>query len=257
MLEARNIRVVFDSVVALNDVSVGFPSAAVHGVIGPNGSGKSTLFNAITGFSAVAGGEVRHHDALLTGMPTHQRIRAGVGRTFQTPRFDPAITVQHAVLCGFYPKRKSSVMSLALRTNAAAREEQAMRDACELVLRDFCLEEYRDRKVGELPMGIVRIVEVARAVANEPSFLLLDEPAAGLTTGEQAVLATEIRRLARRGVGVVLVEHNFELICDLVEHVTVLDRGEVLTRGTPAEIQRDDRFVRAYLGSTYKRNRAT
>jgi ABC-type branched-subunit amino acid transport system ATPase component len=249
-IEVTKVGVQFGGVVALKDVSVKVSSGQVVTVIGPNGSGKSTLFNCITGLVTPANGTVRIAGTDVAGTPAYRRIERGLARTFQTPRFDPRVTVQEAVLCGFYPVSRSGIASSMFRTPAVAREERDFLHACNQILRDFKLDGLRDMALGELPMGQVRLVEVARAIANKPKYLLLDEPAAGLTKSEQKMLSAEIRRVANAGVGVLLVEHNFALVRELSDHTIVLDRGVMLTQGKPEELLRDLSFVNAYLGTS-------
>jgi ABC-type branched-subunit amino acid transport system ATPase component len=249
-IEVKNVKVQFGSVVALDDVSLQFGAHQIVAVIGANGSGKSTLFNSITGFVDVTSGSICIDGAEVVGVPAFKRIANGLARTFQTPRFDPTISVEKAVMCGFYPVSRAGFMRSIFATPAAMREEAEMVAKCDALLEDFKLNDLRHMQMGELPMGQVRLVEVARAVANKPKYLLLDEPAAGLTKVEQTLLGDEIRRLARSGVGILLFEHNFNMIRELSEHVVVLDRGTVLITGRPDKLAGNRDFVNAYLGTS-------
>jgi branched-chain amino acid transport system ATP-binding protein len=249
-IQVNNISVKFGGVTALRDVSVNLERGKILAVVGPNGSGKSTLFNAITGMVQPSSGTVTVDNSRVDGMPAFRRIGLGLARTFQTPRFDPRVTVQEAIMCGFYPIRRSSMLSSLIRTPAAAREEDGFRERCDGIMRDLKLSDHRDALMSELPMGRVRLVEVARAVANNPKYILLDEPAAGLARDEQRMLSFEVRRLAERGVGVLLVEHNFNLIRELAEHVVVLKNGGMFLSGAPDVVARDRSFIEVYLGSS-------
>jgi branched-chain amino acid transport system ATP-binding protein len=249
-IDVSRVEVRFGGVIALQDVSVRLEPGTVLAVIGPNGSGKTTLFNSITGLVPLHGGAVHVDGTDLDGMPPHRRIRLGIGRTFQTPRFDPTTTVVEAVLCGFYPVKRVGVASVMLGLPASSREERALIARCLAILEDLGLSRFVGTPMSELPMGHVRLVEVARAIANMPKYLLLDEPAAGLTMAEQARLATEIRRLAAAGVGVLLVEHNFGLVRTVADDVLVLDRGRELCRGTSASVAEQPEFVEIYLGTS-------
>jgi branched-chain amino acid transport system ATP-binding protein len=251
-IEANGIEIRFGGVVALQGVSITVTPGIVTAVIGPNGSGKSTLFNSITGLVSLHAGTVTLDGVDLKGMPPHRRISLGIGRTFQTPRFDPATLVIDAVLCGYYPVRQSSIASILLGLGPAVREEIAFRAQAEGILADLGLAAFRDHRLSELPMGHLRLVEVARAVANKPKYILLDEPAAGLTVAEQNKLASEIRRLVASGVGVLLVEHNFGMIRSLADDVLVLDRGRELCRGRGESIETDPRVIEVYLGASAK-----
>lgn len=247
-----HVNVRFGGVAALSDVSIELDSGRVVTVIGPNGAGKSTLFNAITGLAEISGGNVRIDDVDVADTPPYLRIARGLARTFQTPRFDPLVTVEEAVLCGFYPVSRTGMLGALFRSPAVAMEERDYLAACERILEHFRLDGVRDAALGELPMGQVRLVEVARAIANQPKYLLLDEPAAGLTKPEQAMLISEIRRLAESGVGILLVEHNFGLVRELSDHTVVLDRGAMLIEGRPDVLMQDPRFVDAYLGASHQ-----
>jgi len=250
IVDRVNVR--FGGVSALTDVSIRLDSGRVVSIIGPNGAGKSTLFNAITGLAAVSDGSVRIDDTDVATTPPYRRIACGLARTFQTPRFDPLVTVEEAVLCGFYPVSRAGMLGALVRTPAVAKEERDHLAACNRLLEHFKLDDMRDAVLGEIPMGQVRLVEVARAIANQPRYLLLDEPAAGLAKPEQEMLTTEIRRLAETGVGILLVEHNFALVRQLSDHTVVLDRGAMLIEGRPEKLMQDPRFVEAYLGASHQ-----
>lgn len=251
-LQVSNVTVRFGGVTALKDASLKLEKGNILSIVGPNGSGKSTMFNAITGMVKPSAGSVEVDGKRIDSLPAHRRIGIGVARTFQTPRFDPKITVEEAVMCGFFPVHRASILGSMLRTPFASREEADFREQCQALLEDLLLDEFSQFQMSELPMGRVRLVEVARAVANKPDYILLDEPAAGLARDEQHMLAHQVRRLADRGVGVLLVEHNFNLIRELAEHVVVLKEGAVLLEGKPSEIAKDPAFIDMYLGRTGK-----
>lgn len=255
-IEVRQVSVQFGGVHALSDMSIDVEPGRIATVIGPNGSGKSTLFNSITGLVPVTRGTVHVDGSDITQTPAHRRIARGLARTFQTPRFDPHVSVEDAVLCGFFPVYRGGMLGALFRPPAVARREREFARGCDEILADFGLAAMRHSRLGELPMGMVRLVEVARAIANRPRYLLLDEPAAGLTRPEQEMLGREIRRVAASGVGVLLVEHNFGLVRSLSDHTVVLDRGRLLTQGHPDALVNDPAFVEAYLGSSRHRHGA-
>jgi branched-chain amino acid transport system ATP-binding protein len=248
-IRVENVSVHFGGVVAVDKVSLEIEPGHIMAVVGPNGSGKSTLFNSISGLADLAHGSVSIDGRDVRDLSPSSRVSLGVARTFQTPRFDPGENVEHAVLCGFYPRTQAGLVSTMLRLPSSRREERSLLQSCHAILSDLDLFELRHANLGELSMGQVRLVEVARAIANEPKYLLLDEPAAGLSRDEQEMLANEVRRLARSGLGVLLVEHNFNLVRELSEHVLVLDRGKMMLQGIPREIEADQQFVSLYLGS--------
>lgn len=248
-IEAKNVEVRFGGVAALKGVDLEVARGEILAVIGPNGSGKSTLFNAITGFVNLAAGEVSIDGHSLADVPAHKRIASGISRTFQTPRIDPTATVEDAVLCGFHTGAKSGLFAGLFRPAALRRSEKELSRRRDQLLEGLGLSSVAKQMTGELPMGLIRMVDIARAMAAEPRFLLLDEPAAGLSKAEQNVFIQQVRNVAARNVGVLLVEHNFGLIKKLASRVVVFDRGRVLLRGTAEEVSRRPEFVSAYLGT--------
>jgi len=253
-MDVRNVTVRFGGIIAVNNVSLELERGRIVSVIGPNGSGKSTLFNSISGLVDIAEGSVLIEGREARDVVPSRRTALGIARTFQTPRFDPSENVEHAVLCGFYHTARGGLLSSMLRLPAVQREEHELLKSCHHILRNLNLFELRRALLSELSMGQVRLVEVARAIANGPKYLLLDEPAAGLGLREQQVLGEEVRRLARSGIGVLLVEHNFNLVRELSEHVLVLDQGQVMLEGSPREIEANQQFVSLYLGSAGQSN---
>ncbi len=249
MLRAQGVRMQFGGIVALDDAGVEVTPGRIVGLIGRNGSGKSTLFNCITGFLEPNAGRITLDGRDIGGLAPHDIVKAGVARTFQTPRVDLRATVRDAVLCGLFPTVTRSFAAAALGLPAARGEERALQNRADEVLRQLDMEPWRDVEIGKLSMGRVRMVEVARAMAANARYLLLDEPAAGLSRAEHEVLAREIRKLAAQGIGVLLVEHNFGLIRMLCDSVTVLDAGRVLLSATPQEVERDEQVRRLYLGA--------
>jgi branched-chain amino acid transport system ATP-binding protein len=194
-------------------------------------------------------GSIDLDGAPITVLPPHRVVRAGIARTFQTPRVDLRATVREAVLCGFYPLGRCGFVSAFLGLTSAVREETRLREQADGVLRQVDLAPLGDQQIGKLAMGQVRLVEVARGIAAGARYLLLDEPAAGLTQSERGVLAETIRVVAKSGVGILLVEHNFAFVRALCETITVLEAGRVLAVGTADEIAANHRVIESYLGS--------
>jgi ABC-type branched-subunit amino acid transport system ATPase component len=248
-LSARGIRLTCGGVVALDLADIDVGPGRVRGLIGRNGSGKSTLFNCLTGFLKPTRGRVLLDGRDITGIAPHQVLHAGVARTFQTPRIDFQTTGRDAVLCGLYPQVRHGFLASLLGLPGALREERAMQERADAVVARMQMQAWASQQVSKLSMGRVRTVEVARAIAADARYLLLDEPAAGIGREEMKVLASEIRGLADRGIGVLLVEHNFALIRMLCDEVTVLDTGAVIFRGTAEEARRDERVMQLYLGA--------
>jgi branched-chain amino acid transport system ATP-binding protein len=248
-LRAWDVRMSFGGVMALDDARVEVVPGRITGLIGRNGSGKSTLFNCITGFLTPTAGRILIDGRDIVGRAPHEIVRAGVARTFQTPRVDFRTTVRQAVLCGLFPTVRHGFVSATLGLGRSRREERALQQRADEVIRQLDMQALAEIEIGKLSMGRVRMVEVARAIAANASYLLLDEPAAGLSRLEQEILAREIRALADGGIGVLLVEHNFSLIRLLCDSVTVLDAGRVLFEGTPAQAERNEQVLEVYLGA--------
>lgn len=249
LLAARDVRMMFGGVVALDRASIEVRPGRVTGLIGRNGSGKSTLFNCLTGFLRPTSGVIALDGDDITGRAPHQVMRAGVARTFQTPRIDFQTTGREAVVCGLFPQVKHGFVSSLLGLPQGRRVEREVQRRTDDVVERMQMKAWAASKVNKLSMGRVRTVEVARAIAADARYILLDEPAAGIGRDELRVLAEEIRALASRGIGVLLVEHNFSLIRTLCDEVTVLDTGSVIFKGTPEDARRDERVMNLYLGA--------
>lgn len=248
-LRAHDVSVRFGGIQALDGVSVEVAPGEVAAVVGSNGSGKSTLFNAIMGFAPLERGEISLDGMPIHGLAPHRRVQRGLCRTFQTPRIDPESTVFDAVRSGGVVSLKTGLAAACLATPRGRAEAAAIDARVGKVLEALNLSHLARAEMGELPMGTVRLVDVGRAVMGSPRFILLDEPAAGLSLVEQEALKAQIRRLAAEGVGVLLVEHNFRFVADLSDRMTVLERSRVLDHGRPDEVSRRPEFVRIYLGS--------
>jgi ABC-type branched-subunit amino acid transport system ATPase component len=248
-LVATQMEVAFGGVRALNGVNISVPAGAIVGLIGRNGSGKSTLFNCVSGFVRPDAGRAFIDGVEITGLPPHRIVAKGMARTFQTPRIDPHATVLAAVLCGLYSVVRTSLFGALLGTPGAAREERELRSRAEAELERLGLAHLADVEIGTLSLGLVRLVDVARCLASGAGYILLDEPAAGLTQAEKDRLAQEIRSVAAGGVGVLIVEHNIELVRGLCQSISVLETGRVLCSGPPDQVLRNEEVVRSYLGA--------
>lgn len=248
-LVGRGIEVSFGGVRALRGVDITVMPGAVFGLIGRNGSGKSTLFNCMTGFVRPNGGRVSVDGIDITGMQPHQIVSRGVARTFQTPRLDTRTSVLNAVTCGLYASVRSSLISALFGLPQAKHEERSLRNRAEAEMEQLGLADLRDVEVGRLSLGLVQLVEVARCLVSGARFIMLDEPAAGLTAAEKERLASEIRAVAARGLGVLLVEHNIDMVRALCSSVAVLETGSLLCEGDADEVLRDEEVIRSYLGA--------
>ena len=245
-LEATGLSKTFGGVRATDNVSFTIPHGSLSALIGPNGAGKTTLFNLVTNLFPPDTGEIRFYGAPLTGMSPTEIAGLGLLRTFQTARVFPGMTAIENVLVGAHCHVRSHPLRQMLWL--AGNEERAMMERAQMLLDLVGLSVFRDEAATSLPMGAQKLVEVCRALMARPRLLLLDEPAAGLNDTETADLATLLRAVRDSGVTILVVEHNMSLVMDVADQVIVLDLGRLLACGTPHEIQRDQRVIKAYLG---------
>jgi branched-chain amino acid transport system ATP-binding protein len=251
VLEARGISVNFGGVRALDDLSLTVEPGKISSLIGPNGSGKTTTFNVISGFRHPDGGEVYYRGERVTMLAPHQIARRGVVRTFQQARVFSGVTVLECVLMGAYLRSRSSLWGALARTATTRRlEGNAVERAAEIL--EFLGLLKPDEMAGILPYGEQKLLEIGIALAASPAVLLLDEPAAGMNLEERKRLVDILRRLAERGVTVLLVEHNMNLVMDISHRVFVLNFGRKIAEGTPATIARHPEVIKAYLGEGFR-----
>ncbi|HEY2815273.1 MAG TPA: ABC transporter ATP-binding protein [Acidimicrobiales bacterium] len=237
LLDVRGVTVRFGGNVALHAVDLQAAAGGITGLIGPNGAGKTTLFNVICGLQRPEAGLVRIDGRDVTGMLPYKRARAGLARTFQRLELFTLLSVRSNI-------RVAADIERRHRRDRAADPNRVADEIIERV----GLTEVADARVDQLPTGLARLVEVGRALASKPRLLLLDEPASGQDESETRAFAVLLRELATDGLAVVLVEHDVQLVFRVCDEVCVLDFGHVLAVGPPAEIQRNDAVVTAYLG---------
>jgi branched-chain amino acid transport system permease protein len=249
LLRVEAARKQFGGLVAVNDVSFAVRAGEIVGLIGPNGAGKSTTFNLVSGVLPLSSGSVEFKGRRIDGSPSREIARLGMSRTFQHVKLVPNMTVLENVALGCYVRGTAGTISAILRLDRR-EERQAMREA-ERQLRRIGLEAHLDELAGNLALGPQRLVEIARALASDPSLLLLDEPAAGLRHKEKAALAGVLRQLKGEGLSLLLVEHDMDFVMNLTDRIVVMEFGTKLIEGSPSEVQASPAVRAAYLGTEH------
>jgi branched-chain amino acid transport system ATP-binding protein len=248
LLRASSLSKRFGGVRAVQDISLSVPAGAVFAVIGPNGAGKSTLLNLLSGILRLDSGSVTFDGADLTRVSAHRRVRHGIARTFQKIRLFPHLSALDNVVAGFHihtsvPAWEYVVHGPAFRANHARCREEAAR-----LLAFMGLGVRANAPAGSLSYGERRMLEIARALATAPRLLMVDEPAAGLNAREVETLVERLQILRRDGLTILVVEHNMDLVMTIADRVLVIDYGQHLFEGAPAEVQRHPGVIAAYLG---------
>ncbi len=238
----------FGGVTAVDSVSMNVQGGEIRGLIGPNGAGKTTTLNLISGLTAPTSGRMTFVEQDVTGLPPHRLAARGVRRTFQNLKLFTELTVLQNVMIGLHTYGKSGVFEAILATGKQRREEEMMHRDSLTALETVGLVDQAGRPASALAYGHRRLLEIARAIVARPTLLLLDEPAAGLNPAEAEALVALIRRINAQGVTMVLVEHHMDVIMAACSHITVLNYGQKLAEGTPAEIRANESVIEAYLG---------
>ena len=248
LLEVEGICKDFGGIRALNDVSFEVAAGTIHGVIGPNGAGKTTLFNTVTGAYAPDGGRIVFRGEEIQGRRVHELVAKGMARTFQNIELFGSMSVLENVLVGRHVRMRYGFLGAVAAWPGARREEREARERAMELLEFTGLSDVAGQRSSDIPFGRQRMLEIARALAAEPTLMLLDEPASGLNAAETRGLGELLEEIRARGVTLLLVEHDMSLTMGVCDRILVMHQGSRLAEGTPREIQADESVIAAYLG---------
>ena len=248
LLRLANVTKIFGGLTAMQEVSFEVIRGSIVGLIGPNGAGKTTVFNCITGNYTPEKGDIYFKNECITGVPSYKLVEKGIARTFQSIRLFSRMQAVENVLAGRHCRMTAGLISSMLRLPWQRREEKAAFDRAMQELAFVGIDDVHGELAGSLSYGKQRLLEIARALAADPELLILDEPAGGMNEQETAELMELIRAIRKRGITVLLIEHDMRLVMDICEQLIVLDNGEVIAKDIPEKIRNNKAVIEAYLG---------
>ncbi|MER2534108.1 MAG: ABC transporter ATP-binding protein [Rhizobiaceae bacterium] len=248
-LTLRNVSKRFGGVAAVSDVSMAVPQGRITGLIGPNGAGKTTVVNLITGTLGLSAGTIALGDVDIGSEPPHLVARRGISRTFQNIRLLPEASAVDNIMIGFHRHERSSLAGQILGLPSSYRETRELRERARALMSRFGMEAFADVSAGGLAYGHQRKLEMMRAVASEPTVLILDEPVAGMNDVEAFEMGRIFRELVAGSMALLLIEHNVRFVTDLCDEVYVLDSGKLIASGAPQDVMRNPVVQTAYLGT--------